>query len=346
MMSRMSSMLSICAVCQAALQAQMPPQPAVPMGFQPAQTLVARGGRGVAAMPIPRAETGKPFSATVTTQTVQTLLDGTHLSQTTTMLEYRDAEGRVRTETGPASGRGAEPFKTIVIRDPVAGVMWRLNPATHSATKVEMPIVSTARGARAGRAEVPVDPTVRMSQDVTQHVILGRERNNSTNVTEDLGTINVNGVPARGTRFTTVVPAGAIGNDREFRSVEERWFSSELNLLIKSVTTDPRFGTTTYELTNISRQAPEPSLFQVPTGFNTASSNTIEAIEFSGASRNLVETMRSTILTRTGDLYSEEAVGRDVKLLWNTGRFNDVQVRRETGPRGGVLLRFTLTERP
>ena len=70
--------------------------------------------------------------------------------------------------------------------------------------------------------------------------------------------MTVNGVPARGTRITTVVPLGAIGNDREFRSVNERWFSSDLNLLIKSINTDPRFGTTTYELTNISRQPPDP----------------------------------------------------------------------------------------
>jgi hypothetical protein len=82
--------------------------------------------------------------------------------------------------------------------------------------------------------------------------------NNPNEIVEDLGTMTVNGVPARGTRITTVVPLGAIGNDREFRSVNERWFSSDLNLLIKSINTDPRFGTTTYELTNISRQPPDP----------------------------------------------------------------------------------------
>lgn len=96
----------------------------------------------------------------------------------------------------------------------------------------------------------------------------GTPRNIPNVTTEDLGTQSVNGVPARGTRVTTVVPVGEIGNDRELRSVSERWFSSELNLLIKSVNTDPRFGTTTYELTNISRQPPVPSLFQVPSDYN------------------------------------------------------------------------------
>ena len=74
----------------------------------------------------------------------------------------------------------------------------------------------------------------------------------------------VNGVPATGTRVTTKVPVGTIGNDREFQSVAERWFSADLNLLIKSVSTDPRFGTTTFERTNITRAAPDPMLFQVP----------------------------------------------------------------------------------
>ena len=96
-------------------------------------------------------------------------------------------------------------------------------------------------------------------------------KNNPNRIEEDLGTATVNGVSARGTRITTVVPVGAIGNDKEFRSVTERWFSPDLNLLIKSVSTDPRFGTTTYELTNINRQSPDPSLFQPPTDYNIVS---------------------------------------------------------------------------
>jgi hypothetical protein len=88
-------------------------------------------------------------------------------------------------------------------------------------------------------------------------------------IVEDLGTMTINGALARGTRTTTVVPAGAIGNDREFHSVSERWFSSDLNLLVKSVNTDPRFGTTTYELTNLTLRPPDPSLFRVPADYTT-----------------------------------------------------------------------------
>src|ERR1700678_1985312 len=109
-------------------QAQSLGEPLGPIGG-------GRGGRGVAGntVPIPRSETGRPFSATATTQSVQALIDGTHVRQTTTAMQYREAEGRVRTETTEAGGANAEPAKSIVIRDPVAGATYRLDPARKTA---------------------------------------------------------------------------------------------------------------------------------------------------------------------------------------------------------------------
>jgi hypothetical protein len=240
------------------------PQPGV-LSFQPAQTIAAgRTGRGIA-LPAPRAETGKPFSATVTTQTSQIFLDGTRVNRTTTMIEYRDAEGRVRTETLQPGSPSSEPLRTITIRDTVAGTTYRLNPADKSAVKVPM---ATGSSRMAQELESEVSATVEQLK-VALKAQAGRSESGAN--TEDLGTATINGVTARGTRSTTVVPAGAIGNDREFRSVEERWFSTELNLLVKSISSDPRFGTTTYELMNISRQAPDPALFQVPADYTVKS---------------------------------------------------------------------------
>lgn len=84
---------------------------------------------------------------------------------------------------------------------------------------------------------------------------------------EDLGTQVINGVPAHGTRTTIVIPAGQIGNDRDIRIVSERWFSNELQMLIKSSNNDPRFGENTYALTNILQGAQDPALFEIPAGF-------------------------------------------------------------------------------
>ena len=214
-----------------------------------------RTGRGVV-NPSVRPEKGKPFSATATTQTTQTFPDGTHVTQTTSTMEYRDAEGRTRTE--PRDGTANGPMRNIEIRDPVAGVMYGLNPSGRFAVKINLP--GPAGGGRSGGGRGRSGGAPNPNAEV-----VGADPNR---IVEDLGTKTVNGVAAQGTRISNVVPVGAIGNDREFRSVTERWFSPDLNLLVKSVSTDPRFGTTTYELTNISRQPPDPALFRPPADYN------------------------------------------------------------------------------
>lgn len=56
---------------------------------------------------------------------------------------------------------------------------------------------------------------------------------------------------AHGTRITITVPAGTAGNDHDLKIVNGRWVSDDLKLLVKSSNSDPRFGMTSYELTNI-----------------------------------------------------------------------------------------------
>jgi len=70
----------------------------------------------------------------------------------------------------------------------------------------------------------------------------------------------------------------------------------------------------------------------------------IEAIEFRGARRVPQDTLRALIFTKTGDLFSDEAMRRDFMALWNTGRFDDIRLETEPG-RTGLLVRFVLTER-
>ncbi len=81
---------------------------------------------------------------------------------------------------------------------------------------------------------------------------------------EQLGSQVINGVAADGTRTTMTIPAGQIGNDQPIQVVDEVWRSSELQVIVQSQHSDPRMGTTTYSLTNISRSEPSPTLFQVP----------------------------------------------------------------------------------
>ncbi|MEQ1763671.1 MAG: hypothetical protein ABL984_11045 [Pyrinomonadaceae bacterium] len=84
---------------------------------------------------------------------------------------------------------------------------------------------------------------------------------------EELGTRDIEGVSAEGTRRVTTIPEGAIGNERPIEIVYESWYSKELGLVVYSKHSDPRFGEQTYRVTNIVRSEPDPSLFAVPHGY-------------------------------------------------------------------------------
>jgi hypothetical protein len=85
--------------------------------------------------------------------------------------------------------------------------------------------------------------------------------------TEELGSRDFEGVMADGKRTVTTIPAGAIGNERPIDISYERWYSKELELVVYSKHSDPRFGDQTYRLTNLVRSEPDPSLFTLPHGY-------------------------------------------------------------------------------
>ena len=88
-------------------------------------------------------------------------------------------------------------------------------------------------------------------------------------VVESLGTQFMEGVAVEGTRTTLTIPAGQIGNEQPINIVSERWFSPDLKVLVMSRQSDPRFGETTYRLTNITRAEPSPQLFEIPADFTS-----------------------------------------------------------------------------
>lgn len=88
--------------------------------------------------------------------------------------------------------------------------------------------------------------------------------------TESLGTRKFEGIEAEGIRSTKTILAGEIGNERTFEIVYERWFSKDLQLIVFSKYTDPRFGEQTYRLTNIKRSEPVAELFKVPADYRIA----------------------------------------------------------------------------
>jgi hypothetical protein len=88
----------------------------------------------------------------------------------------------------------------------------------------------------------------------------------STAKKEVLGEQVLEGVTTKGTRTTTVIPAGAIGNELPIAVTSEEWFSPDLKVLVMTKHADPRSGETTYRLTGIMRGEPAPSFFELPAG--------------------------------------------------------------------------------
>jgi hypothetical protein len=95
---------------------------------------------------------------------------------------------------------------------------------------------------------------------------LAMEKNNNSK-TEALGKQMFDGVEADGTRTVTTIPAGEIGNERPIEIVYERWYSSELQMIVYSKHSDPRYGDQTYRLANFTRSEPDPSVFAVPADY-------------------------------------------------------------------------------
>ena len=77
----------------------------------------------------------------------------------------------------------------------------------------------------------------------------------------------VNGVNANGTRTTHTIATGEIGNSAPIQIVSERWYSPDLQTVVQSTRTDPRFGTTTFSLSNIQKTEPAATLFGVPADY-------------------------------------------------------------------------------
>jgi hypothetical protein len=187
-----------------------------------------------------------PYSAQQVVERVQILADGTRITQTPQkMNEYRDSERRTRTEELSVSDTEAPRVTSINIVDPVASFRYSLDPEAHVARQKSLPKL-------AAKATTSVAPKQGEQPQVSS---------------ESLGTDTVDGLLIRGTRTTTVYPTGWFGNDRPITVVRENWISLELQIVVLSKVSDPRTGEFTRRLTNISRNAPDPSVFQIPAGY-------------------------------------------------------------------------------
>ena len=259
----------------------------------PAQVgVISTGGMAVAVQENTEVVKNLPYQAIAITDVKQTLADGSHITQTSTATVARDSDGRTARvqqlstigpwRSGSGSSEGNGPTLTTIF-DPVARTHTDYTSDSKVAHVAKMPPLPGDTAARRGEdgptlsAEGPVGAfagggITPMTFAVQGHV------NTSQAVpdqalpdvkSESLGAKNIDGIAVTGTKTTTTIPAGAIGNDKDLLIIRETWYSADLRLVIQSTQRDPRFGETTYTLTNVQRSEPDPGMFQVPAGYTT-----------------------------------------------------------------------------
>jgi hypothetical protein len=201
--------------------------------------------------------TGKPILATITITHTETL-PGNSISNTTTGTFARGTDGSTYRDVkfaaiGPwaASGKAQE---FAYIRNVASGMQYIVNVT--KGTYEAFPI--RERNPKSGGGKNRLSGSGSNNETVSD---------NPSGSYTDPATSTVYPVDDR--NVTRTIPAGAIGNQFALVITSERWYSSALDLLLEDTHTDPRFGTTTYQLSNIGNSpasslfTPDPSFTQV-----------------------------------------------------------------------------------
>ena len=231
-----------------------------------------------------RAVEGAPYSAEAVTETTQVLADGNRINHRSSARVTRDGRGRERREhEGMSVGAlAAQPRAALVtIMDPVSGTAVTLDEERRVATRLRLRgvhvatagvnqgvVTTTASASRGGEpvATFQWSAAAVAPAAATTMMAIPAAAGGPAHV-EALGTQVIEGVMAEGVRNTVTIPAGAIGNDLPIATVYERWYSPELQTVVMSRRSDPRFGETVFRLVGIVRAEPPPDLFTVPTDY-------------------------------------------------------------------------------
>jgi hypothetical protein len=192
--------------------------------------------------------TGKPILATITITHTETLPDNT-ISNTTTGTFARGADGSIYRDVklsaiGPWAASG-EAHEFAYIRNVSTGMQYIVNVTKRTYHAFPIQEHSPSHGGKKDRPDrlnssnetVADNPNGTYTDPVTKAPYSVDDRT-----------------------VTRTIPAGAIGNLNAIVITSERWRSTVLDLLLEDTHTDPRFGSTTYQLSNIG-QTPAASLF-------------------------------------------------------------------------------------
>lgn len=279
---------------------------------------------GVEILAIP----GKPFSANTSTDWTRTLADGSTITTHLDAFLARDGKGRIYRERHrfvPAASNAHSPLKEIHLTDPVAKtdllcdgrtlvcVLSAYSPQTFFETTPEG---TYDQGTRTLRREY-------------------------------LGDETIEGIYVRGTRETTTIDAGALGNDQPIVSTREFWYSDELQTNLAVTRIDPANGKQIIRLSHISRTEPDAHLWDVPIGFKVRdlrhSSGAIAANPSSAAGSPFTGKGGVEILSDTQGIDFSDFLKswyEITKTTWD--ELIPAEVEGPTPRKGAVMIRFQI----
>ncbi|HKV61074.1 MAG TPA: hypothetical protein VJO16_04110 [Candidatus Acidoferrum sp.] len=190
-----------------------------------------------------------PFTATVNTEWIRQLPDGSAITLKNHRAIARDAAGRIfqeRRALVPDDVKVASGVTQIEISDPVAHELYICMPYGQTCQLEEF---SPREPATYGAPGKP-------------HMMQG-----SSVESEGLGKQSIGGIETVGTRETTIIPANSIGNNSPLMLKREFWYSPQLGVNLISKLQHPLSGTQNFEVSDITLGEPDAKLFAPPAGF-------------------------------------------------------------------------------
>jgi hypothetical protein len=192
-----------------------------------------------------------PFTATVNTEWIRHLPDGSNITLKNHRSIARDGQGRIFEQRAwfvPDNGdRKSAPYQTE-ISDPAVRSRYICRTIERTCRIVNFLGVAIPRSLDAAAPKnAPED---------------------SGFTVESLGKQIVAGLETIGTRETRLVAAASIGNEAPILERKEFWYSPQLGINLITRREDPRFSTQqNFEVSDVVLGEPDPSLFNPPAGF-------------------------------------------------------------------------------
>ncbi len=199
--------------------------------------------------PIPNA----PFSATLDTEATKYTADGATMTFVNERHIARDTQGRIYEERWllvPKNGNVKSTMNWIQIAGPKQRTLYNCSPQRHICELLVYDSASdlAAASPRKGFSRILPDGKGNVSW-------------------EDLGNRNIAGIETVGSRETTTMNAGTMGNDQPLTSMREYWHSDQLGINLLSIRSSPMFGKQTFTISDITAAEPDAQLFELPTGY-------------------------------------------------------------------------------